>query len=750
MRRTLYAFSFLLLMTAGCTAPKETAVVTERPEPDTTVAAAEPTADAAPSLTPLPQGYDTVQTRRFDQGKMWTFENPPTEYFQQRYDFNPNEAWFRKARLGALRFADYCSASFVSPNGLVLTNHHCARESVTGVTRADENLLEDGFYATSLEEERRVPDLFVEQLVDMEDVTEEVKESAEHLANDEDRAAAIQRKITRMENRLTKEAQVRDENLRVQIVELYDGGRYSAYTFRRYEDVRLVMAPQLQVAFFGGEADNFTYPRYALDMSFFRVYNDEGEPLNNDHYFEWSEHGAREGDAVFAVGNPGSTSRLNTVSQLRYERDVALPQRLEVMRSRAAFINQYIDEHPDAAEEYDLENTYFSLQNSIKATSGQLEGLRDPYLMARRVAAERKLEQAIQETDSLREAYGGTFDEMRAVQRSKEAVATQSRAFAGFGSPNLSSHILMRALYGYIYAISRRRGAPQERLDELRQEALKIDDWPAPLEVRFITARLRALQEYLGENDQTLRTLLQGQSPEERAEQLVDGTVLADSAQFADIFGEGYMSSDDATVPFIKAFAPLYFTVGREASGFSAREQRLEEDIAQARFALYGEGVPPDASFSLRIADGVVDGYEYNGTRAPSHTTFHGMYNHHYTYGPDTDWGLPEGWITPPAVFSRAKALNLVSTNDITGGNSGSPLLNRNLEIVGLVFDSNIEALPNEYLYTNASARAISVDSRGIMEALDDLYDANRIAVELSTGDLVASEDEVEETDVVE
>ena len=747
MRRFLPTFFVLILLLAGCTPSRETAVITERPAPQDTAQTVAAPADTALALTPFPANYDTVQTRRFDQGKMWTFDNPPVEYFEEEYGFSPDEDWFEEARLGALRFADYCSASFVSPRGLVLTNHHCARESITEVSREGENLLDEGFYASELSAEREVNDLVLEQLIAMEDVTERVTKGLDKLAEDQDRASSIQQRTTQIEERMTREAASRDSSLRVEVIELYDGARYSAYTFRQYEDVRLVMAPDRKAAFFGGASDNFTYPRYALDMSFFRVYGEDGEPLQTEHYFPWSEGGAWEGDVVFAVGNPGSTSRLNTVSQLKFERDVSLPQRLNVLQSRAEILQNYLDEHPEEAEEYDLRNTYFSVMNNIKSSEGQLEGLRDPELIARRVAAERRIQEGIAESDSLMQRYGDILSEMRAVQRSKEAVAAQSGAFAGFGNPMLSSHILTRALYGYIYSLSQQRGAPQSRLDELRKEALKVESWPAALEVQYIAARLRTLQDYLSSSDPTLRSLLQGRTPLARAKQIVSGTALSDSSQFAKLLGEGYMSSDDATVPFIKALAPLYFTMGRELSSFQAREERLEAQLAQARFALFGTDVPPDASFSLRIADGRVRGYEYNGTRAPAHTTFYGMYNHHYTYGPNSAWGLPSHWLSPPSAFEREDELNLVSTNDITGGNSGSPLLNRSLEIVGLVFDSNIEALPNEYLYRDGEARAISVDSRGMLEALDDIYDADRLVLELTEGEMVPTEAEAGEQD---
>ncbi len=742
----------LLLAVAGCVSSGETAVVTERPTPPSETATETGPTPAAVAVR------DTVRAGRFDQGKMWTFDNPPVEYFQEEYGFAPDEAWFSRARLGALRFADYCSASFVSSSGLVMTNHHCGRESISAVSREGEDLLDNGFYATSTADEREVEDLFVEQLIRIEDVTEDVYRgrggegplAERRSAETEQDAERRRQRAEALGERLTREAQARDSSLQVEVVSLFSGGRYSAYTFRRYDDVRLVMAPELQLGFYGGSPDNFTYPRYALDVAFFRAYNDEGQPVRSTSYFPWSLDGAEEGEAVFVVGNPGSTNRLSTVAQLEFQRDYALPQQLEALRSRAAILEDYVRAHPDSAEAYDLRNLFFSLENSVKSTEGELDGLRDDVLIARRRAAEEALQDSIAASDSLREAYGRVVGELQRLQRSKEVSARQSAAFTFFTSPTLGSRILTRATYGYFYdQIRRRPGVSPEQLQEIREEALKIEDWPRAVEEQFITARLRDLQEYLGATDPTVRRILQGRAPQAIAQNLAQNSALADSAGFAQLLDEGYLASDDPSVEIIRPLASLFLELNRQTRDFASTEEGLGAQLALARFAVQGQGAPPDASFSLRLADGRVMGYEYNGTRAPAFTNFYGLYDHYYAYRPgdyeDEPWALPEKWLTPPDEFDEATPLNLVSTNDITGGNSGSPLLNQDLEVVGLVFDSNIEALPNVFLYTYDTARAVSVDARGILEALDDIYDADRIVEELATGRLVPSEAALDE-----
>ena len=730
-----------MLLVAGCGTPRETVEVAERP-PSTTDTVVSPADTLSVEGTvsdrmPLPTGYDTVQVGRFDRGKLWTFDQVPRDYFQSTYGVEADSQWLNKARKGALRFGDNCSASFVSAKGLVMTNHHCAREAISTAKQSGESLLADGFYADSLGAERGIADLHVDQLVRIEDVTQSITKG------EGPRGASLrgsrQQRADMLEDVLTEQASSDNEQLQVEVVELYHGAKYAAYTYRRYDDVRLVMAPELQIGYFGGEADNFTYPRYSLDVAFFRVYADDGTPLQPDVYFSWDQDGAEAGEPVFAVGNPASTNRLELVSQWQYDRDYRLPARLEVFRSRQKLLGSYIASHTEKATRSGLQNTYFSLRNSIKSLKGQLEGLQDPYLMARRGKAVQALRDSIAAIDSLSQ-YNRVVPQIKQLQQSKRILADKHRAFVTFANLQLGSRILSRAVHGYYYDFLRTRGASPDRVQDIRSDAETIANWPAELEEAFLATHLQEIRAAFGPDHPTMQKLFRTRSPDSLATHLVEKSALMDSTAFVKLLEEGYLKSKDPSVSVIEALAPLFLNTNRQMEDIRSTEKNLNRRLSRARRAIYGEQIPPEASFTIRISGGVVKGYSFNGTAAPPFTNFYGMYDRYYSHNRN-DWALPERWVTPPDSFDLETPLNLVSTNDISGGSSGSPLLNSDLEIVGVVFDSNMQALPNDYLFRDQKGRSISVDVRGILEALDDMYGANRLVQEV-TGEGTGGEEE--------
>ncbi len=438
------------------------------------------------------------------------------------------------------------------------------------------------------------------------------------------------------------------------------------------------------------------------------------------------------------MGSPGSTSRLKTVAQLEYERDHELPVLLDVLRARARIFEASIDADPEQAEETGLRSTYLSITNQIKSQTGQLEGLHDPDLIARRRGAEQELRSAIAVNDSLRRLYGDVLEQIADLQQTRVSMAPRAAAFTAFGSI-LDSQILTRALYGYIHSLMTQRGFPPENLEEIRTSARETEFYPDEVERALLAARLNDLRSHVGASDPTVRRVLGPASADEVAQRLVTETALNDSTRYEAIMEDGFLGSGDATVDMINAIGPAYLALANQISTLVAREDALTARLAQARFAVYGTDIPPDASFSLRIADGVVAGYPYNGTRAPAYTTIAGLYDRHYSFQNREDWELPDRWIDRRDVINLSVPINIVSTNDITGGNSGSPLLNRDLEIVGLAFDSNIDALANEYIYLDTTQRAVSVDSRGILESLRTIYEAEALLDELMTGALEAA-----------
>lgn len=388
---------------------------------------------------------DPMKAGRFDNGKMWTFEYPPADYFEEAYGFAPDEDWFDRARLGALRIPG-CTASFVSSTGLVLTNHHCGRGPVAQVTRAGENLLDEGFYAPSLAEERPVPGFYADQMVAIADVTDEVHAAQEGMETDAERVAARDEAIQQIQDRLMAEAGGAEAGVVVEVTPLYHGGRYSAYTFRRYPDVRLVMAPELQMGFFGGDDDNFTFPRYALDMTFFRVYDAAGEPLETEHYFTWSLEGVQPGHPVFVIGNPGSTSRLETVSQLELRRDVTDKSLLAFVSSRLAALERYQESLPPAQRTDATRNQIFSLRNAQKAYTGQQSALVDPVVVSRKKDSERAFVEAIRKDADLNARYGGVIAGMAETQTELRELGAEYGAFFALTSSAYSSALTRRAI----------------------------------------------------------------------------------------------------------------------------------------------------------------------------------------------------------------------------------------------------------------------------------------------------------------
>ncbi len=693
----------------------------------------------APAWGQLQADLDTVRAGRFDFGKMWTFEYAPTDYFTATYGFDASEEWFERARLSVLRIPG-CSASFVSPNGLVATNHHCVRGAVTRVARDGERLLDDGFYADALEEERRIPGYYADQLIAIADVSEEVFSAIDRAVSEEERDRLRRQKLAEIEARLLARHSGEGDSLWVQIVPLYHGGRYSAYLFRRFTDVRLVVAAELQMGFFGGDADNFTYPRYDLDFAFLRIFDRDGTPHRPTHHFGWSEAGVEQGDVVFVIGNPGSTNRLRTMTQLAFQRDAQVPALVAYLQSRLDILEVYRQADPEAAEAMNIRNEMFGLSNSLKASSGRLAALRDPVIMQKKADAERELREAIRADARLSARYAELFDRIAEIQRARAELTAPFGAFLALENPTYGSATVRRAITAHAYIDARKRKAPPDSIDALAKELLAIPDRPRQLELGLLAARLRDFQRYFGLDHPITRLALAGRAPEMAAAELLERSALGDSARAAQALSQGSLRAKDPAVRLAEALRPAYQEYQSAWQRLAREERELESDLGRARFEVYGRTIPPDGTFSPRITDGVVKGYEYNGTLAPPYTTFFGLYDRYVAHGPGSEWDLPARWHRPPQGLDLSTPLNFVSTADTYGGNSGSPAVTPDLELVGLNFDRNIEGLSRDFIYLPDRGRNVMVDVRAIRAALDHAYDADRIVMELETGVLYETE----------
>ena len=660
------------------------------------------------SFSQTPTDLSEVQPGRFDQGKMWTFENPPVQYFEEAYGFRPSEEWLADVRQSALRFASWCSASFVSETGLIMTNHHCSRSVTASVMKEGENFDDNGFYATTQEEERRVPDLYVDQLVMLADVTEAVK-SQTGVAPDS-ALATVQAEYAQKEEW---------KDLEIETRTFYSGGRYSLYGFKRYNDIRLVLYPELALGFFGGDPDNFTYPRYSLDFTFFRAYDEAGNPLRPAHYFAFSAEGAQEGEAVFVIGNPGSTGRYKTMAQLHYQRDVSAPVLLSFLRNRTKIYMEAAERATDVYVKDSLRNLAFSLSNGEKAYEGRLDGLNDPYLMAKK----QKKEDALREQVTLEEA--DPWEELAA--NAQEETQYFAEAFFLSPSPTRGKVVqLLPKIYDYRIALEQEE---EEAAAAQRQDIQQIwSDVDLQLETDLFAAVLEELDEHSRQD--YARQLLDGMDPKARAESIMEESLLLqDSTKF--FKRKPKRLAKDPLVMLANELVPRFREAQAKMGQLGQQDQVREEKIANLQYQVDGLSSPPDATFSLRLADGTVKGYEYNGTEAPPHTTYFGLYNRHYSHGQEFPWDLPNRWKNPPIELLKAP-LNFVSTADIIGGNSGSPVINQNAEVVGLVFDGNIESLPGYFIYDSDFNRTVSVHAGGIVAALKYIYKADRLLPELN------------------
>jgi len=677
-----------------------------------------------------------------DEG-MWLFNAAPKQKIKAQYGFEPTDQWLDHVRLSSVRFNNGGSGSFVSADGLTFTNHHVGAECVQSLSTGGKDYMKAGFYARTRAEEAKCPDLELNVLMGIEDVTEKVNAAAKPGMPVAEAGQAQRAAMSAIEKECADAT-----HLRCDVITFYSGGRYHLYQYKKYTDVRLVFAPEFQIAFFGGDPDNFEFPRYDLDITFFRIYEND-KPANLTHFFRWTKAGVREGDLVFVPGNPGSTGRDNTLAQMEFSRDVSFPFLLKTYKQRLQALKAFAAESEENARI--AREDIFGIENSFKAVTGYQGGLLDPKLMDAKAAAEKKLRAAVDADPAKKAEFGSAWDEVASAMTTHKEIylpLTLLERRAGFrGDLAFKARAILRAT-------AEKQKPNGERLREYRDSGLASLEQQlfstAPvyksLETVLLTESLTELQENLGAGHPAVKQVLGGRTPAEVAKDAVANTKLDDVAVRKLLYQGGVAAVEASSDPMIALM---------RAVDDEARKVRKQYDdqvdsvvrrngalLSKAKFAIVGTDTYPDATFTLRLSYGDVRGFVEDGQgivpkgkRVPYFTTIGGAYKHAAEKGNADPYQLPESWMKNKGKVNLNTPLNFTSTPDIIGGNSGSPVINKNAEVVGIIFDGNIQSLPWNFLYSDSIGRSVAVDARGISEALRNIYGATELADELAGPD---------------
>lgn len=658
-----------------------------------------------------------------DEG-MWLFTDLPKDYLKQKYGFVPTEAWAEALMKSSVRFNVGGSASFVSSNGLVLTNHHVGSDTLYKLSTPERNILEVGFLAKTMADELKAPDLELNQLVNIRDVTSEVKGSVTPEMSAEQAVAARRAVIAGIEKTALDES-----GLRSNVITLYGGGRYHLYQYKKYTDVRLVWAPETAIAFFGGDADNFEYPRYCLDACIFRVYEND-KPAQIEHFLKWSDDGPKESELVFVSGNPGRTNRIYTIDALKYQRDHYLPYVMNFLRRQEILLQQFGLRSTENARR--AREDLFGIQNSRKARLGMLAGLQDPATFALKQADEQAILQRIATDPSLKSLASAWDTIASTTSRRRELLGQGIRLNSQtFSIAETLVEMAQQDQKPSAERLPEYSDAGRESLlQQLYSEAPIYEDLDQVLLADSISRTL----ELRGADDELCQQLLQGKSPADRAAELIQGSQLRSVDARRQLAAGGIDAVNSSTDPMIQLalmVLPEIQRVREITDQLDEQDKQAYAQIAEARFAAQGTSTYPDATFTLRLAFGPVRGYEQDGQQIASMTTIGGAFDHEKQHAGQTDYKLPESWQKAKSSLNPNTRFNFVCTADIIGGNSGSPVVNEKLELVGLIFDGNIQSLTSNFIYTDKQSRSVSVHSSAIREALQVVYGANELVDQL-------------------
>lgn len=667
-----------------------------------------------------------------DEG-MWLYNAPPSKQLKSKYGFNATQQWLDHVRLGSVRFNNGGSGSFVSPTGLTFTNHHVGRVCMQDLSTKEKDYIKDGFYAKTQAEEGKCPGLELNVLMSIDDVTARIQNAAPAGASAAEAGTAQRQMISQVENECNQKT-----GLRCDVVTLYSGGQYHLYRYKKYTDVRLVFAPEASIAFFGGDPDNFEYPRYDLDITFFRVYENNKPVELGNNYLKFAKQGVKEGDLVFVSGNPGGTDRMLTMSQLHFMRDTQIPFALENLSRREALLKKFSAESAENARIAGDE--MFGVQNSLKVYRGRREGLADPTLMKKKQAEETTIRKQVESSPVLSRQYGDAWENI------SSAMDARKKLFLSYnfieGNSGFASD-LARYAKGLVRVAAEKKKPSNLRLREYSDARLPTFEQQitstAPiykeLEEVTLADSLKFMQEKLGADNPTVKKVLSGKSPDEVAKEAISNTKLGDPAVRKQLYDGGEAAIEASTDPLIVMMRNI------DPDARAVRKQYEDQvdspvrqnttKVAKARFAAFGSNIYPDATFTLRLAYGTVKGYEQGGKQIPWFTTMGGAYDHAAAHDNKDPYELPASWTKAKAQLDLKTPLDFVSTADIIGGNSGSPTLNRDGEVVGIVFDMNMPSLVWDFAYDDRQGRCVHTDERSIIESLRKVYHADALADEL-------------------